>query len=290
MKTEMIPTLDEQQRLQDWFTAARVVPSGQTIILIGEYMKNNEFPFTSEAINAAVGSSDLHGKLKFRRVPSPDNFLEVTAQWLKTLPEGLQAGLPNAVAARMADLLEAEYGNLYSVDNLNAAYARVQNLMLPTTEAKPEPSKKAVTDALMGQGGRQQTGRRNYAHDNDEPAPLNDSQVAEKVMRTLEGLLRGGHTAFAKQTNREVRQMMAENKSLNEIHGYVDNATVDYLAGAAVAKFLQDAPGATTGERMANRQHLQQIIQQGQRQGMSKPDIAKLVQLEYEGLTSRSVR
>jgi hypothetical protein len=214
-----------------------------------------------------------------------DNIIKA---WLKTLPAELQNGIGHGLANSVATVLEEEFGDVYSMETLQQAWAIVQSKVFKP--AKPEPSRKAIADALAGQGGRIQTGRKNHAHDGVEPTPLDDRNLSAAIHKLLQGVAAGGHLQLAKAVQAQAAEEIKAGKPWSEVHQNVKSRVTDALADLAIAKLLQDAPGNSNGERLANRQHLLEIVKAGDAHRMSRADIAKLVHLESEAQQSRSIR
>ena len=287
MRSVMEISSSDGEIILQWFKSVGYEPLENTVLRMVEFCDrhaNGVINFNN--LNAASTSSELAGKLKWEKSPTPRNYREIVAGWLKTLPPAFRNGF-GGLAGQIAHILERQFGNHYSLENLNSAFAMFKRQAYQETFGEPEPeqtptSKKLFTNLLRN------TGRVNHAHANKTPVEPTEQQAKENIAKTLLSLSKV-HPEFVRRENAKVKSEMDAGKNWKEISQSVRESTSDYLAGVAIAEMLNGAPGATPASRESNRAHLRKIVEEGIQQ-MTKSNVARLVKLEFDGMDSRSVR
>jgi hypothetical protein len=131
-------TAEDDKVLEQWFTTPRAdAPAGyapydanlQAIIAYHE--EHQTLPMTLDTINRAIHSSEVQAQhLVLTKLPSPANFREIALQFLKKrVPTALKAnanGLGDELGGQLAKLIERDYNNIYSIENLDAAFSTLR--------------------------------------------------------------------------------------------------------------------------------------------------------------------
>jgi hypothetical protein len=298
MRTDI--TQQEIQTISEWCKAAGVAPlDDKTLPTLVEYIDKFNLPLSFDALSAAANDPALKGKLSWRRLPTPSNWEDIVRTWLATeCPKELlnQNGVLDfdTNAKTISSYIE-EKGNVYSSAILNQAVAELtqQNRLAyygrPAPKPEPVQPKKAAyrgnrEEALALAGVHAQTGLPNHAHENDAPPAMSESAAQQATMKFLTRLAANGQEAFVKAATKRAAELRTQGKTWVDVFTAVQSDAKNFSAFQAIQNMIQNAPGRNSGEKITNSKALAAIAREGERNKMSLPNVARLIEMESDGM------
>jgi hypothetical protein len=187
---------------------------------------------------------------------------------------------------------ERQFNNHYSPTNLDAAFAIVRARVFQEPTPQPELQKKTLRDTreniLALAGVKADTGRVNHAHSH-EVQPVSEQQARQVVLEAVARFARSGHGRFAKTLTDAIKAQSNANESWTDILGRVQEYAAEYTGTLLIKQMIEHAPGATTGARAATRERFARIAEEGRNAGMKASEIARIIRIESDGLSNRSI-
>jgi hypothetical protein len=306
----------------DWLSASRPdAPRGYVgspAVLRAIAKIHPDADLTFDSLNVLIQTPAFQkANIKWERQPYPETYKENLATVLrkftpKTCKDENGFFRPG-LAAKMNTILHDEFGANWSIENIRAALYKARDTDKESGEALTrreveEELGKRLSEKDMKERGHAAARNAAIAQGREEYVPeQTDAMIVESIMRDMERL-KSGHFKYVQETNHKIKlwkeQLLDASTgewidpaagpqpgqqtraaTWKDIQARYKRETESYLADLEIERMtVTFPPGKTVGNREAYSRRLVRAVVRARTQGMSSPEIARMIKDEYDAI------